>query len=1829
MPSILFFNIPIYSLKEVVKDPSVKPKLQCLMVDPSFSMVTVQSEDSGIVWETASSRCSTPWASEGSSPSESYSLESSGAQGKITVIMDEDKIVRKRKKTGRSKLGDRFKRPSSRMAAYGTERPAMAEVSVPNVRPENDEEAELKVNKDQELFSLISEGYEILNIVVPSKLPTVDEEEASDLVDNLSYLQDTPKIKSKSKPAPAPAGEDYQGIIEVQQIVNGENEHADKDEEPLLKHAKKEGPDEDYLDKFKLVDSHVPSELPSTAGVPEDKNIIQEPEQVTPPEESKSKPSASNIEDSFVIITDEEISSEHMDEVFYANIGSMAEETHKGDDSDGGMTDEPKSLKESGSALFGSQETILIPVYLPEGPPKIIDPVLLEEPRAMSFLYTDLYDEAMGSRRRDDDHSDVESTVSEKSYKKRFSDDDEEDEGYLEKFILKDETEAVEDTPEVPDDTLEGERIIWPQTKFELTGCLKRVEEPDDSEGERTAIAATEEMKENEKPQLVNAGKQEEVSQESVTEAADGSKTEQEKAGDGKVCVGDHCEPCDAGKIISESSVLNVIQKDEISLLLEEKVEAVGEIRKDEKAKNSNEMEAMEISETILEKSSDLLHEVEQALSEAMKEPVTSQDSKPFSPEVVSENIATATIVEQPSLEKVEEISEKHSDIKVFEEPLNQTIEAKKSDEVISEEVTAGITGQVEVKEANISKEEPGVHLTKSGIVTAPEATENSKVSVISVEPLRTDSVSHVPDEITGGIEELKIDTFSQEKEKATVPFEAEDVSKSLLELETKDLKQDVTEEEMVTETSSGKDSAAIVEAERPQVEPPGVEVVTVEDEAVRVEEVTTENQKERELVEKQGEIPEVEKSMAKEKTVKDDHLISVIRDTINATEPQLSVESPQSEIQEQEAAIQEPTVHLVSQGDLKVSETVEPNRTVETSEVVELHHEKSPVLQASVEVTSTLTELEKVKESQQPTETERKLVEKTQVLTEELLEVHKTTEEKSEASDEITSMLQVNANIISEVHESKEIEHKTSTSSEKSQAVTVALFPGKIETIEFSIGNREKLDGATIEVKKHVEEQAQKKPKKEAQVPIIEVILGKASLAPGKATEKQLPTSKTEVPLVASEQNDSEETVTRTAALVTGVQKDTKQDVSLDSILLQTEVESNEQAVQEPVKAADAEKAAELERVEPEVKETQALDKPKTEVDLVPGTLKEESEVPAESSDQKAVSQDDTEAVVVVSKPGTVKTATPVSGKIVSDAEIPSDKTQASEAEVMTEENQSSDKSVSVMETEIPSVETLDEVLKFEVSEQIIASVVEEIPSVETQAPEAVIVEMEALDKTVSNSVRESPVTETQGPEVINMDEVSVKMAEGVVAEIPAVKSADEVLIVESEVSSKTISSVVAEIPTAETLISEVIIEENQGSDKPVRDIAAEIPSVETVDEVLPVENKVSEQVIASVVTEIPSVESQGPQAVSAETKVSEETVSDVAAERLPIKTPSLEAMTLENKTVIDVISGIPSVETLNKEVLTAEDKLACQIDVVADSPSVETTSSEMIIEEAKISDQIVDDVTKIPSVETTDKALFVDKVSDVIKTLPEVETEGLRHDATEQEVVTETLLDKISAIIVEAEMPSFETPGVVTKEDTAVRTPSPSATPALVKVEEVTTEDQKAEPVEEKIEELEGLVFSPLRSFSPQEDLSVLPEPEPFKGPEYRDETAEEFGYEMVTRQEVREYVGMEAEVIPEREAEDECIEEEETSKAFEEEEAAEDVLEADYEFIEESESIVLSEEDQAKMQALDAFCLVCQCPVLMMEEHQNHEMCSLDKAFEVLKVSIVVIIMNNMSL
>lgn len=240
-------------------------------------------------------------------------------------------------------------------------------------------------------------------------------------------------------------------------------------------------------------------EQPEEAGQPAAKPQMQE--EIQPAKEPATE-SLSASEDSFVFVSDVEIVGEHLDEVFYGE-GAPADALQQRDDQTGGEAgvrmrrESQRSVKESGSVLFGSEETTLTPIYISPGPPKIIDPILLEEPTAMSFMYSDLYEDAVGEKRKSDEEcSEAESVASEKSYK-RLSDSEETD-GYLEKFILKDETPTVEVQPDSVEDRREG-RMMWTQSKFEMTGCLTRVVREEDEDKTKTQEVSVGDSREDSK----------------------------------------------------------------------------------------------------------------------------------------------------------------------------------------------------------------------------------------------------------------------------------------------------------------------------------------------------------------------------------------------------------------------------------------------------------------------------------------------------------------------------------------------------------------------------------------------------------------------------------------------------------------------------------------------------------------------------------------------------------------------------------------------------------------------------------------------------------------------------------------------------------------------------------------------------------------------------------------------------------------------------------------------------------------------------------------------------------------------------------------------------------------------------------------------------------------------------------------------------------------------------------------------------------------------------------------------------------------------------------
>lgn len=440
------------------------------MMDSSFSMVTMQGEDSGIAWETTPSRSNTPWASESrnstldrSSPAAFESAApGSVPAGKIIFVMDEEMISKKREK-------ERAKRSKAErqreMLLHSMEnisgRPELVGVSQPNVKTEEHDEEEPHdplVVKDQRLFSLVSEGSEILNIVVPTKVATVDEEESKEMVDNLSYLEDVllPKASEETNVHELDVLTSEPSTTQIKPIQSIHSNVMDPPGAPVVRPPGRPAASTvDYFEAFSLIDVQAPGGPAVVAQEQlEDDKVANSFQETIEPAKVKINTTPLD-EDTSDAASLDHVTSQLLDEVFYSGTDSYVKHLSEGDDATKGATAR-LPCKATGTTLFGSQEDILTPIFLPEGPPKIIDPILLEEPKAMAFLYTDLYEEAIGTREKEED---LESVDSEKSFHSRHS--DREARGYLEKYALIDETPVVEVEPtDKGEQPAEGQRVL-------------------------------------------------------------------------------------------------------------------------------------------------------------------------------------------------------------------------------------------------------------------------------------------------------------------------------------------------------------------------------------------------------------------------------------------------------------------------------------------------------------------------------------------------------------------------------------------------------------------------------------------------------------------------------------------------------------------------------------------------------------------------------------------------------------------------------------------------------------------------------------------------------------------------------------------------------------------------------------------------------------------------------------------------------------------------------------------------------------------------------------------------------------------------------------------------------------------------------------------------------------------------------------------------------------------------------------------------------------------------------------------------------------------------
>ncbi|KFP88415.1 Cardiomyopathy-associated protein 5, partial [Apaloderma vittatum] len=321
--------------------------------------------------------------------------------------------------------------------------------------------------EEKDLFNIISEGYEILNIHAPTHISSVDQEESKHMPDKLEYLETTPSFKrkltddghgdlasgtttrfSESSVMGKPASPGLKELVKNDDVEETgetqENSMLPQNQNNAVLDANNGMTDMDYFEKYTLIDDKSPVkphfERPSSLfPVTEDPN---EPmEEATPFKESTE---ADTLEEEFSLLED-------LDEVFYGTVKGESEVQScvnapnplplqkSVDTSSKKVTNVDDERKSPGTPLFDSEEGVLERSLLFPTTVAAVNPELLEEPPALSFLYKDLYAEAVGEKTKDETPSDEESGNSNVSFPSRNSDTDDGTGIYFEKYILKDE----------------------------------------------------------------------------------------------------------------------------------------------------------------------------------------------------------------------------------------------------------------------------------------------------------------------------------------------------------------------------------------------------------------------------------------------------------------------------------------------------------------------------------------------------------------------------------------------------------------------------------------------------------------------------------------------------------------------------------------------------------------------------------------------------------------------------------------------------------------------------------------------------------------------------------------------------------------------------------------------------------------------------------------------------------------------------------------------------------------------------------------------------------------------------------------------------------------------------------------------------------------------------------------------------------------------------------------------------------------------------------------------------------------------------------------------
>ncbi|XP_044519251.1 cardiomyopathy-associated protein 5 isoform X2 [Gracilinanus agilis] len=309
-------------------------------------------------------------------------------------------------------------------------------------------------------FSIISEGCEILNIHAPAFISSVDEEECEQMQDKLEYLEEKTSQNIQ-------LSHDGREETTAQEAVRNKSRVGNLEEDvSLVKGQMQEKPlpeeedistdsdvafsshmipsDVDYFEKYTLIDYNISPE-------PQKKESLQKQDIEVEPQKKVPEETISFLESSEARTLECEFDLVKLDESFYG--------MEKGDDQVPYTTSQSSLLalkstdsetprdiarevesKSPGMPLFNAEEGVLSRTQLFPTEVKAINPELLEEPPALAFLYKDLYEEAVGDKKKEGETtSDRESLNSEASFPSRHSDAEEGTGLYFEKYILKDD----------------------------------------------------------------------------------------------------------------------------------------------------------------------------------------------------------------------------------------------------------------------------------------------------------------------------------------------------------------------------------------------------------------------------------------------------------------------------------------------------------------------------------------------------------------------------------------------------------------------------------------------------------------------------------------------------------------------------------------------------------------------------------------------------------------------------------------------------------------------------------------------------------------------------------------------------------------------------------------------------------------------------------------------------------------------------------------------------------------------------------------------------------------------------------------------------------------------------------------------------------------------------------------------------------------------------------------------------------------------------------------------------------------------------------------------